>query len=49
MIDFRTEPSRYHHWKITFDGPVAMLTMDVDADAPLLGGYELKLDRKSVV
>ena len=44
MIDFRTEPSRYHHWKITFDGPVAMLTMDVDADAPLLGGYELKLN-----
>ena len=44
MIDFQTEPSRYRHWKLAFDGAVAMLTMDVDADAPLLGGYELKLN-----
>ena len=44
MIDFQTDPSRYHHWKIAFDGPIATLLMDVDADAPLLGGYELKLN-----
>ena len=44
MIDFRTDPSRYRHWKMDFDGAVATLTMDVDADAPLLGGYALKLN-----
>src|SRR4249920_3575220 len=44
MIDFQTEPSRYRHWKLSFDGPVATLTMDVDPGAPLLGGYELKLN-----
>ena len=44
MIDFQTDPSRYRHWKLSFDGPVATLTMDVDPDAPLLGGYELKLN-----
>jgi benzoyl-CoA-dihydrodiol lyase len=42
MIDFQTEPARYRHWKLSFDGPVATLAMDVDPDAPLLGGYELK-------
>ena len=44
MIDFQTDPSRYRHWKLSFDGPVATLSMDVDADSPLLGGYELKLN-----
>ncbi|MSP01648.1 MAG: benzoyl-CoA-dihydrodiol lyase [Acetobacteraceae bacterium] len=44
MIDFQTEPSRYRHWKLAFDGAVATLTMDVDPSAPLLGGYELKLN-----
>jgi benzoyl-CoA-dihydrodiol lyase len=44
MIDFQTEPSRYRHWKLSFDGPVAHLTMDVDPSAPLLGDYELKLN-----
>ena len=44
MIDFQTDPSLYRHWKITFDGPIATLLMDVDAAAPLLGGYELKLN-----
>jgi benzoyl-CoA-dihydrodiol lyase len=44
MIDFQTDPSRYRHWKLAFDGPVATLTMDVDPSAPLLGGYELKLN-----
>ena len=44
MIDFQTDPSRYRHWKLGFDGPVATLTMDVDPASPLLGGYELKLN-----
>src|ERR671934_3040359 len=43
-IDFRTEPARYRHWKLSFDGPVATLAMDVREDAPLVPGYELKLN-----
>ena len=30
IIDFRTEPARYRHWKLAIDGEVATLTMDVD-------------------
>src|SRR5215217_2064077 len=43
-IDFRTEPSRYRHWKLTTNGETATLTMDVDEKGGLLGGYELKLN-----
>jgi len=43
-IDFRTEPSRYRHWRIETDGRVASLIMDVDPAGGLLGGYELKLN-----
>jgi benzoyl-CoA-dihydrodiol lyase len=43
-VDFRTEPSRYRHWKLAFDGPVATLTMDVQEDAGIRPGYELKLN-----
>src|SRR3954469_1693023 len=43
-IDFRTEPSRYRHWKLAVDGEVATLVMDVDEKGGLLGGYELKLN-----
>ncbi len=44
MIDFRTEPSKYRHWKMTFSGSVAMLAMDVDENGGLFPGYELKLN-----
>src|ERR1041385_112852 len=43
-IDFRTDPSRYRHWKLAVDGEVAQTTMDVDEKCGLLGGYELKLN-----
>jgi benzoyl-CoA-dihydrodiol lyase len=44
MIDFQTDPSRYRHWRLSFDGPVATLTMDVDPEAGLFEGCELKLN-----
>ena len=44
LIDFRTEPARYRHWKLSFDGPVATLAMDVREDGGLRPGYELKLN-----
>ncbi|MEA2775167.1 MAG: benzoyl-CoA-dihydrodiol lyase, partial [Acetobacteraceae bacterium] len=36
--------TRYRHWKLSFDGPVATLTMDVDPAGGLRDGYELKLN-----
>ena len=44
MIDCQTEPSRYRHWKLGFDGPIATLTMDVDPAGSLFPGCELKLN-----
>jgi benzoyl-CoA-dihydrodiol lyase len=44
LVDFRTDPTRYRHWRLAFDGPVATLTMDVDEQAGLVPGYELKLN-----
>jgi benzoyl-CoA-dihydrodiol lyase len=44
MIDFRTEPSSYRHWRLSFAGPVATLAMDVDENGGLAPGYELKLN-----
>ncbi len=43
-VDFRVEPSRYRHWRLAVDGPVATLTMDVDEQGGLVPGYELKLN-----
>ncbi|MGB3409055.1 MAG: 2,3-epoxybenzoyl-CoA dihydrolase, partial [Jannaschia sp.] len=44
IIDFRTDPSAYRHWRVAYDGPVAHLTMDVDEDGGLFEGYQLKLN-----
>lgn len=43
-IDFRTDPSHYKHWKLSVDGRVATLAMDVDEQGGLREGYELKLN-----
>jgi benzoyl-CoA-dihydrodiol lyase len=44
FVDFQTEPSRYKHWRMTFDGAVATLTMDVSEDGGIRPGYKLKLN-----
>jgi benzoyl-CoA-dihydrodiol lyase len=44
MITFDRDPATYQHWRLTFDGPVATLTMDVNEDAPIGEGYKLKLN-----
>lgn len=44
MIDFQTNPEKYNHWKLSFDGEIATLCMDVDPNSPLVEGYELKLN-----
>ena len=43
-VEFQTDPSRYKHWRLSFDGPVATLTMDVAEDGGLRPGYKLKLN-----
>ncbi|MGB6795367.1 MAG: 2,3-epoxybenzoyl-CoA dihydrolase [Xanthobacteraceae bacterium] len=44
QIDFQTAPERYRHWKLSIDGDVATLAMDVDEKAGLFEGYDLKLN-----
>jgi benzoyl-CoA-dihydrodiol lyase len=43
-VTFETQPSQYRHWKLSYDGPVATLSMDVREDAALRGDYRLKLN-----
>ncbi len=43
-VTYDTHPDRYQHWKLTFDGPVATLAMDVNEDKGLRPGYKLKLN-----
>ncbi|TNF62924.1 MAG: 2,3-epoxybenzoyl-CoA dihydrolase [Rhodobacteraceae bacterium] len=44
VIDFQTDPSKYRHWRVEYDGPVANLYMDVDENGGLFDGYQLKLN-----
>jgi benzoyl-CoA-dihydrodiol lyase len=44
MINFETSPERYRHWKLSIEGRVATLSMDVQEDETLAGGYKLKLN-----
>jgi benzoyl-CoA-dihydrodiol lyase len=41
-LSFAPDPSSYRHWRLDVDGAVATLTMDVDPQATLAPGYELK-------
>jgi len=43
-VDYQTDPSKYKHWKLAFDGPVATLSADFDENAGLRPGYKLKLN-----
>ncbi|PTB27651.1 benzoyl-CoA-dihydrodiol lyase [Paraburkholderia caribensis] len=43
-VDYRTDPSHYKHWKLSFDGPVATLGIDIAEDGGIRDGYKLKLN-----
>ncbi|WP_367350917.1 enoyl-CoA hydratase/isomerase family protein, partial [Ottowia sp.] len=43
-VDYRTDPGQYHHIKLSFEGPVARLKIDIDEDAGIRPGYKLKLN-----
>src|ERR1700754_1673438 len=44
LVTFDAHPDRYRHWQLSFDGPVATLSMDVDENGGLREGYKLKLN-----
>lgn len=44
FVDYQTHPDRYAHWRLTFEGPVATLAMDVKETGGLRPGYVLKLN-----
>ncbi|MDZ4290545.1 MAG: benzoyl-CoA-dihydrodiol lyase, partial [Hydrogenophaga sp.] len=44
MVDYRTAPSEYRHWKLAFDGAIAILSIDIDEDGGIRPGYKLKLN-----
>ncbi len=41
-IDFRTRPDCYRHWRVAIEPPLAFLTLEVDEQAGLRPGYQLK-------
>src|SRR4249919_878324 len=43
-VDYRTEPSQYRHWKLSAEGALARLTLDIAEDAGVRPGYKLKLN-----
>ncbi len=44
QIDFQTDPSKYCHWRVEYEGAVARLYLDVNENNALFEGYELKLN-----
>lgn len=44
LVDFQTHPSRYQHWQLSFDGPIATLLLDTKEDGGIRPGYKLKLN-----
>src|SRR5438876_89715 len=43
-IRFETHPSRYVHWRLEIEPPLARLVMDVQEERALRGDYPLKLN-----
>src|SRR4030095_13221116 len=44
MVNFQTFTEQYQHWKLSIDGKVATLSMDVQEDVTIAEGYKLKLN-----
>ena len=43
-VDYQTHPDRYRHYKVSYEGAVATLRIDIDEDAGIRPGYKLKLN-----
>jgi benzoyl-CoA-dihydrodiol lyase len=44
IITYDTHPDQYRHWRLTFDGQIATLHLDIDEDGGIKPGYKLKLN-----
>ena len=44
LVDYQTHPDHYRHYRVSYEGPVATLQMNVDEDAGIRPGYKLKLN-----
>src|ERR1700690_3483179 len=44
LVTFDVAPGEHRHWRLTIDGRVATLAMDVNEDCGLRPGYKLKLN-----
>jgi benzoyl-CoA-dihydrodiol lyase len=44
LVTFDVAPGEYRHWRLTVDGRIATLAMNVDEDGGLRPGYKLKLN-----
>jgi benzoyl-CoA-dihydrodiol lyase len=44
MLTFDTRPEAYKHWRLSCDGPIATLTLDVAEEGGLSPNYRLKLN-----
>jgi len=44
LVTFDTSPERYRHWRLSVDGRIATLALDVDEDGGIRPGYKLKLN-----
>jgi len=44
LVSFATHPSQYRHWKLSVEGEVAHLKLDIDEDGGIKPGYKLKLN-----
>lgn len=44
LVSFATHPSRYQHWRLSVEGDVARLKLDINEDGGIKPGYKLKLN-----
>src|SRR5262245_28303206 len=44
LVFFDSRPGDFRHWKLSIDGRIATVAMDVDEDGGLRPGYKLKLN-----
>jgi benzoyl-CoA-dihydrodiol lyase len=43
-VDYQVDPTAYKHWRVSIEGRVATVTMDVAEEGGLRPGYKLKLN-----
>jgi benzoyl-CoA-dihydrodiol lyase len=44
FVDFDTDPSQYHHWKLSVEGNIATLALDINEERGIRPGYRMKLN-----